>query len=249
MIRSLARHLDIRLQTRVFLITECSWNRFSQSRVPGCLPQANWQPAQIMIQKRCTQDSACWSTDKLQRWGCWWKIVHREYLACTGTAWFVANEGFVQHSRLACKQAVDNAIIPVLQVFTGSMQTAVLGWPLVTAKVTPGRAGMTLEHSPWPPLHFLSWKLHVSFPYYSYADKFQTHVSASDLFCSAQSPMLTTADISSEPPASPQNELLEPPALPSKHSKTASQNIHTSRRRGELLHFTKKCHFLLILSP
>lgn len=59
MIYSLARHLDIRLQTRVFLITECSWNQFSQSRVPGCLPQANWQPAQIMIQKICTQSSAC----------------------------------------------------------------------------------------------------------------------------------------------------------------------------------------------
>jgi len=47
------------------------------------------------------------------------------------------------------------------------------------------------------------------------------------------------------PPASPQNELLEPPALPSKHSKTASQNIHTSMRRGELLYFTKKYHFFV----
>lgn len=37
-LRSLARHLDIRLQPRVFLITECSWNWFPQSRVPGsCL--------------------------------------------------------------------------------------------------------------------------------------------------------------------------------------------------------------------
>lgn len=111
------------------------------------------------------------------------------------------------------------------------LQAAVLGWPLVAASVTPQRAGITLERWSWPPLWFLSWELHILFIYYSYADKFQTHVSTSDLFCSAQRPMLITSGVPSVPPASPQNELLE---LPSKCHKTALQNIHSGARRGEL---------------
>lgn len=148
-----------------------------------------------------------------------------------------------------------NAILPVFQVFARHILTALLGGGgcLMTPRVTLGRAGMTLDHGPWPRLQVLSCKLH-SFTIHMLTN-FKRNVSASDLLRSALSPAysaLTASAILPDPPASPQNKLLrrlqEPPAPPSKHHKTASRNKYTSMEGGKFPHFTKKRSFCWALA-
>lgn len=146
------------------------------------------------------------------------------------TVWPAAKKDFAQTSRPTRKQATDNTILPLFQVFAGNPAGCCAGVAFGDSQNDTKKGwnhfrALILASSPV----FLSWKLHILFIYYLYADKFQTHVSTSDLFCSAQRPALITSEAPSVPPASPQNELLE---FPSKCHKRTLQNTHNGTKEG-----------------